>query len=59
MDEFAFSHARRYGTILVDLESGRVVDVLPDRTSEIFAPWLTAHSGAEINCRDEPAPTRR
>ncbi|MET9395982.1 transposase [Kitasatospora sp. NPDC002965] len=47
VDEFAFRRGRRYGTILVDVETGRVVDVLPDRTSETFAAWLTAHPGAE------------
>uniref|UniRef100_A0AAU1U5Y6 Transposase n=1 Tax=Streptomyces sp. NBC_00119 TaxID=2975659 RepID=A0AAU1U5Y6_9ACTN len=41
-----------YGTVLVDVEAGRVVDVLPDRTSETFAAWLTEHPGAEIICRD-------
>ncbi|MET9694366.1 transposase [Streptomyces sp. NPDC006514] len=43
---------RTYGTILVDVEAGRVVDVLPDRTSETFAAWLRDHPGAEIICRD-------
>ncbi|MFG3285255.1 ISL3 family transposase [Streptomyces sp. NPDC048111] len=52
VDEFAFRRGRRYGTILVDVEAGHVVDVLPDRTSETFAAWLTAHPGAEIICRD-------
>jgi len=52
VDEFAFRCGRRYGTILVDVETGRVVDVLPDRTSETFAAWLTEHPGAEIICRD-------
>ncbi|MEU6278264.1 ISL3 family transposase [Streptomyces populi] len=51
-DEFAFRRGRRYGTILVDVETGQVVDVLPDRTSETFAVRLTAHPGAEIICRD-------
>lgn len=38
--------------MLVDVEAGRVVDVLPDRTSATFAAWLTEHPGAEIICRD-------
>ncbi|MFD3760867.1 ISL3 family transposase [Streptomyces sp. NPDC058622] len=52
VDEFAFRRGRTYGTILVDVEAGRVVDVLPDRTSETFAAWLREHPGAEIICRD-------
>ncbi|MFF7756058.1 ISL3 family transposase [Streptomyces sp. NPDC007971] len=52
MDEFAFRKGCTYGTVLVDVEAGRVVDVLPDRTSETFAAWLTDHPDAEIICRD-------
>ncbi|MEU7965559.1 ISL3 family transposase [Streptomyces sp. NPDC049097] len=52
VDEFAFRKGCTYGTVLVDVEAGRVVDVLPDRTSETFAAWLTEHPGAEIICRD-------
>ncbi|MFK0202955.1 ISL3 family transposase [Streptomyces lavendulae] len=52
VDEFAFRRGRTYGTLLVDVEAGRVVDVLPDRTSETFSAWLREHAGAEIICRD-------
>jgi transposase len=52
VDEFAFRKGCTYGTVLVDVEAGQVVDVLPDRTSETFAAWLTEHPGAEIICRD-------
>ncbi|MEV4450609.1 ISL3 family transposase [Streptomyces mirabilis] len=52
VDEFAFRKGCTYGTVLVDVEAGRVVDVLPDRTSETFAAWLKEHPGAEIICRD-------
>lgn len=52
VDEFAFRRGRTYGTVLVDIEAGTVVDVLPDRTSETFAAWLREHPGVEIVCRD-------
>ncbi|SEP05053.1 ISL3 family transposase [Actinacidiphila rubida] len=52
VDEFAFRRGRTYGTVLVDIEAGTVVDVLPDRTSETFAAWLREHPGAAIVCRD-------
>lgn len=52
VDEFTFRKGCTYGTVLVDVEAGRAVDVLPDRTSETFAAWLKDHPGAEIICRD-------
>ncbi|MFD5514197.1 transposase [Streptomyces sp. NPDC127051] len=52
VDEFAFRKGRTYGTLLVDVEASRVVDVLPDRTSETFAARLREHPGAEIICQD-------
>ncbi|MFF4185435.1 ISL3 family transposase [Streptomyces sp. NPDC001691] len=52
VDDFALRHCTRYATILVDIETSTVVDVLPDRTTETFAAWLTNHPGAEVICRD-------
>lgn len=52
VDEFAFRKGWRYGTVLVDIEAARVVDVLPDRDAASFATWLREHPGAEIICRD-------
>jgi transposase len=52
VDEFAFRRGRRYGTILVDVETHQLVDVLPDRTSETLAAWLHDQAGAEVVCRD-------
>jgi transposase len=43
---------QRYGTMLVDLEANRVVDLLPDRDGATLARWLKAHPGAEIVARD-------
>ncbi|WP_327358066.1 ISL3 family transposase [Streptomyces sp. NBC_01304] len=52
VDEFAFRKGWRYGTVLVDIEAARVVDVLPDRDAATFTTWLREHPGAEIICRD-------
>jgi transposase len=52
VDDFSFRRGRSWGTILVDLEHHRPVDILPDRSSETFASWLTQHSGVEVVSRD-------
>jgi transposase len=41
-----------YGTIMVDLERHRVVDILPDRSSASTANWLREHPEVEVVSRD-------
>ena len=52
VDDWAKRKGQDYGTILVDLEQGCIVDILPDRTSKGLEQWLKAHPGVEIVARD-------
>src|SRR5260370_33668932 len=52
LDDFAWKKRFTYGTILVDLERRKIIDVLPDRESATVETWLQEHPEIHIVSRD-------
>jgi transposase len=52
VDDWAIRKGKSYGTIMIDLETRRPVDLLNERSTEALAKWLQAHPGVKIISRD-------
>lgn len=52
VDDWAFKKGRKYGTVIVDLETHRVIDLLPDREVKTLSDWLVEYPSIEIVSRD-------
>ncbi len=52
VDDWSRRTGRDFGTILVNLETHTVIDLLPDRTAATVAAWLRQHPEREVVSRD-------
>ena len=52
IDDFALRRGDTYGTILINIETGKPLDLLPDRTAEAVMPWLSTHPEIQVVSRD-------
>jgi transposase len=52
IDDFAMRRGDSYGTIFVNIKTGKPLDLLPDRTAEAVLPWLKRHQEIEVVSRD-------
>ena len=52
IDDWAYKRRQHYGTLICDLETGKPLELLPDRTVETVSAWLEQHPEIEIISRD-------
>ncbi|MGI8495567.1 MAG: ISL3 family transposase [Pyrinomonadaceae bacterium] len=52
IDDFAFRRGQVYGTLLIDLERRKAIDLIPSREAEDVARWLRQYPQVEVVSRD-------
>lgn len=59
LDDWAIRKGHRYGSIMVDHETGRVIELVKGRLDEDIKPWFAAHPQIEIVTRDRSTDYRK
>src|SRR6266849_8042709 len=52
IDDWSWKKGQIYGTLLVDLEQRKPIELLPDRREETVTAWLLTHPEIEVISRD-------
>lgn len=56
IDDWAFKKGKNYGTVIVDLDQQKIIDLLPNRESTTLAEWLKKYPEITIVSRDRYGP---
>lgn len=48
IDDFAIRKRESYGTIMVDIETHRVIDLIPSRECEDVVEWLKTYPNLKV-----------
>ena len=59
VDDWAKQRGQVYGTLIVDLERRRTIDLLEDRQAETLMAWLRQQPGVQVMARDRSAEYRK
>ena len=52
VDDFEIRKRFSYGTVMVDLETHRIIDLIPTRNTEAVRAWLATYPNIEVISRD-------
>ena len=52
IDDFAFRKGHRYGSIMIDIDTGRIIALLDSREVDDVANWLATYPNIELVSRD-------
>lgn len=52
LDDWAYRKGLRYGTVLVDMEKRKIIDLLPDREADTVERWLKQYPEIQVVSRD-------
>ena len=52
VDDWAYRKGVSYGTVLIDMETSKPIDILPSRDGTELKKWLTKYNDVEIVTRD-------